>query len=87
MQGGECQEFYFEDGHIKMKRDVNGFPTVLDLTSSDIEIVDFEVILNGQSQGDNFQPLVTLNLWAKAGRSPLIKIQTSVSQRNLDLSI
>ena len=77
-----CQEFSLKDGRLKIKNDkIDGF-----LTSDDLEIIslDFQVFGDGM---DNDQPRVTLSIDIKAkgsGQQPRIKIQTTISQRNLD---
>jgi prepilin-type N-terminal cleavage/methylation domain-containing protein len=87
LQGDECQEFYLEGGQIKFKRNASSpTPQVLDLTSSDMEITDLRFFLSGETQNDDLQPMVTIYLEAKTGDSPTIKLQTSISQRNLDVS-
>lgn len=86
LQEGECQEFYLDPTtkQIKFKRHDSG--ETLDLTSSDVEINELRFLLFGQDQADDFQPLVTIYFEASSGNSPMIKMQTSVSQRNLDVT-
>ncbi len=83
----ECQEFFLEGTRLKESKD--GIENYL--TAEDLEIIDLKFRLSGQSQADNDQPRVTLFLEIKGGRGqraelrPLIKIQTTISQRNLDV--
>ena len=85
----ECQEFYLEDGRIKEYR--TGYSQPLFLTSNDLEVEEFNIFLSGETQIDSFQPKVTIFLKIKGKRSaspelqPKIKIQTTISQRNLDV--
>ena len=85
----KCQEFYLEDGRIK--EDKTGYVQPLFLTSNDIEISKFEIFIEGETQEDIIQPRVTLLLEAIGNRpaieslQPVIRIQTTISQRNLDV--
>lgn len=66
-----------------------GAGNVFELTSSKIQVNNFKVSLSGASQSDNLQPKVTIYLnvssTAVADR-PSVKIQTSISQRNVDFN-
>ncbi len=88
---GECQEFYWDTIDNRLK-ETSGKGTGIPLTASSIEVVSF--VLGGEdtwSQDDAYQPKVTLFLKIKGKRGtlpelqPTMKIQTSVSQRNLDI--
>lgn len=88
LQGDECQEFFLENGRLKYRSP--RWPQPLDLTSNKLEITSLRFVLAGKSQNDPSQPLVTIFLEI---RSPLttgplqkMKIQTSISQRNLDVT-
>jgi type II secretory pathway pseudopilin PulG len=81
-QNGECQEFYLENGQIKFKRQGQ---SSLSLTSPDINIERLKFLLRGESQDDTLQPLVTISFEIKLKNSPPLKLQTSISQRNLDV--
>ncbi len=83
----ECQEFFLEGDRLKESKDgVENY-----LTSDDLEITSLKFKLSGESQTDADQPRVTLFLEIKGGKGqmpetrPLIKIQTTISQRNLDV--
>lgn len=87
-----CQEFFLDENDKVLKESKNG-AAPLPLTSDNLEIVSFKI--SGEEswgQNDNLQPKVTLFLEIKGGRSlkpelqPKIKIQTAVSQRNLDVT-
>jgi len=87
---GICQEFFLDDSDNRIKEIKDGitFP----LTSSNLEVVSFDIGSYGWNQGDGQQPKVTLFMEVKGTRGslaelhPVIKIQTSVSQRNLDVT-
>ncbi len=88
--GDKCQEFYFENGAIK--EDKTGYSGPIALTSDSLEVISFKVgPSDSWDQGDNDQPRITLFLEIKGTRSarpelqPVIKIQTTISQRNLDV--
>ena len=77
----ECQEFYLESGQLRENK--NG--TVSDLTSSDLNAIDFNINLLGPLQTDQDQPRVTIFLKITGKESSLIQTQTTVSQRSLDV--
>lgn len=91
LENDDCQEFFLEAGQLKYKKKVESPGEVtLDLTSKDLEITSLKFNLSGQSQDDNLQPRVTVFLDIKGKRvreeeQPKIKIQTTISQRNLDI--
>jgi len=87
----ECQEFFLENNQLKENKD--GYAAPLAMTSSAFKINSLKFNLIGEKQppeplGDNLQPRVTIFLDAKSqtteGGSG-IKIQTTISQRNLDI--
>jgi prepilin-type N-terminal cleavage/methylation domain-containing protein len=85
----KCQEFYLEDGRIKENK--TGYAQPLFLTSNDLEVSKFEISITGETQKDIIQPRITLLLEAKGNRpaiaslQPVLRIQTTISQRNLDV--
>ena len=91
-----CQEFFLDEtgGHEtkdQLMESKNGTAPVA-LTSDELEVVSFKIGPDdGWDQNDNDQPRVTLFLEIKGGKGqrpelqPLIKIQTTISQRNLDV--
>lgn len=85
---GVCQTFSLDSGSIKAtKTGANGYINI-DLTSDDFEITSFNFQVSGDNPGDYTQPRVTFSMDIKgkgSGKQPGIKIQTTVSQRNLDL--
>ena len=87
---GVCQTFSLNSGSIKTtKTGANGYNNI-DLTSDDFEVKSFNVVVSGDIPGEspNFQPKVTIFIEIEgkgSGKQPGIKIQTTISQRNLDL--
>lgn len=88
---GICKEF-FKNGDVLKDGDEGRpllsppFPRDLDLTSSLLIVNDFNVLIQGDFP--NNQPRVTLFLDIEAGSfdpKPRIKIQTTVSQRDLNI--
>jgi len=65
-----------------------GAGTDLLLTSYNINVNSFQVNVSGDNRGDEIQPRVTIFLEVAGRRtslgSPVINVQTSISQRNLD---
>lgn len=87
LQNDDCQEFFLESGQLKYWK--KSTEETLPLTSNKLEIAQLKFNLTGESQGDDLQPRVTIFLEVK-GKGTLeasqrIKIQTTLSQRNLDV--
>jgi prepilin-type N-terminal cleavage/methylation domain-containing protein len=87
---GECQEFFLDTGAQQLKEQRAGSENVIN--SSAIQIVKFTPVIAGESQTDSLQPRVTFLLEAQRnGTRPeerqFIRIQTTVSQRNLDIQL
>ena len=89
---GECQEFFREwdatKGVHRLKEKKTGIENYL--TSPDFDMVFFNIGPDDSwSQDDNEQPRVSffLELEGKTQEKPKIQLQTSVSQRNLDIKI
>lgn len=88
LQEDDCQEFFLESNQIKYRRKI-GQPeeNTLPLTSNKLEVTSFKFDLAGEYQDDDLQPRITISSEIKSagasGQSQ--KIQTSISQRNLDV--
>jgi len=85
---GECQEFYFNNDTKQLKEAKEGAENIM--TSERLQILSFKIALAGESSADNFQPRVTFffeaqRIGAKPEEQASIKIQTTISQRNLDM--
>jgi hypothetical protein len=81
----QCQEFYLDQTTLRLKEKNE---TEDYLTPDDLEVLNFNLNLVGESQKDNLQPQVTLFLKIQSPSlqpRPEIKIQTTLSQRNLDV--
>lgn len=90
----KCQEFFLEGNQIKERKSLDfraaNFGSALPLTSENIQVSAFNINLIGESQQDTIQPRVTIFLKVKGAgpkpeQQPEIKIQTTISQRNLDI--
>jgi prepilin-type N-terminal cleavage/methylation domain-containing protein len=82
---GECQQFCLEEGRIKEIKKVNGnYFSENYLTGPALKVKSFEITLKGETQDDEFQPLVFIFLDIEGKEGSKIQIQTSISQRNLD---
>lgn len=81
-----CREFYLEGEVLKEKKEKAQTET-FSLTSQRIKITNFKINLLGQNQEDSFQPRVTILIEAETREKvpSKIKIQTTISQRDLDL--
>ena len=90
----KCQEFYLAGNILMERKSDDGTPTwIIDLplTSSHLQVNSFKINLSGQAQPptDYLQPRVTIFLEILGRETglgrPKIQIQTSVSQRDLDV--
>ena len=79
--GSVCQEFYLETGQLKE----NEGGVVSPLTSSHLNVLSFDIVDSGWTQTDDNQPKVTLFLNIEGNNQSKIKVQTAVTQRNLDI--
>jgi prepilin-type N-terminal cleavage/methylation domain-containing protein len=85
--GGSCQEFYLSGDQLKEEK----AGVRLDLTSANLKVEAFNIgPEDSWDQADNEQPRVTFfleikGLGEKAELRPEIQIQTTVSQRQLDI--
>ncbi len=82
-ESGQCQRFFLENQQIKFRRESD---EPIDLTSPGIKITKLKFAVSGNMPDDDLQPLVKIYIEATAGKAPPIKLQTSVSQRNLDVN-
>jgi len=84
---GNCHEFSVTGGgKLREKSPIGAFP--VDLTSSDLKITDLQFEISGGDQNDDLQPRVTILLEitkAAIPGFPEVKVQTTISQRNLDV--
>ena len=91
---GYCLEFSLSGSQIMQRKSSNGasasFGTGVYLTSDDLAISNFQFLIAGGGQADNLQPRVTIifNIAKDSGGTglPAINVQTTVSQRNLDVT-
>lgn len=76
----ECQQFCLDGTRLK---DENGSF----LTSANLQVSNFGVLLSGATQPpiDYLQPRVTISLNIAGQEQMSLKIQTTISQRNLDV--
>jgi len=76
----ECQQFCLEGTRLKDENDNY-------LTSVNLQVSKFEVLLGGATQPpvDYLQPRVTISLDIAGQEQTSVKIQTTISQRNLDV--
>ncbi|MFH0739915.1 MAG: prepilin-type N-terminal cleavage/methylation domain-containing protein [bacterium] len=83
----ECQEFYLANGVLKVNKKIAGAWVGQDLTPAAINVESLKFILSGQSQDDTLQPKVSFALRARpvTGAAPSFLIQTTISQRMLDI--
>ena len=87
-----CQEIFWDTRDNRLKESKNG-ASPIPLTSDDIKIVSFAFgPETSWDQNDNEQPRITLSMEIKGARGqrselqPEMKIQTTISQRNLDVT-
>lgn len=80
----QLQEFFFESYQIKEL--IDGGSSV-PLTSPTIRINDLRFEVRGEGQDDDLQPRVTIFLEAEGegNNPPKVQLQTTISQRDLDV--
>jgi len=87
---GECQEFFWNDNDNRLYESKNG-ETVLPLTPAGLEVLSFQLgPSDSWGQEQETQPRVTVYLEIKGKEQkpelqPSISIQTTISQRNLNV--
>jgi len=82
-----CQEFFWDTNDNRLKESKDEAEPV-PLTSDDLEVVSFKFKEFGFDQDDNAQPRIVIFLEIRKKsefESPEIKIQTTISQRKLDV--
>lgn len=94
LENDDCQRFFLDSssgsGQLKYEKDSDGTPVIYDLTSNKLDITSLKFQLAGGTQGDDLQPRVTFSAEIK-WKSPMVvglpkmRIQTTISQRNLDI--
>lgn len=90
LEEDDCQEFFLQDGQLKQRKKIGQGEQIFDLTSPSLQITSLNFGSSGWSQDDDLQPRVTIFLAVKGKgqkpeEQPEIKIQTTISQRNLDI--
>lgn len=79
-----CLKFFLEGEYLKITRGINTY----NLTSADFIVDSFNVEVAGDDETDKIQPRVTISMEIRArgsGNQPSLRVQTTVSQRNLDV--
>lgn len=96
---GKCQEFYWDTtgyptNPVRSLKVQTGSDPVIDLTPGFLDVVSFKIgPSDSWDQNDEEQPRVTIFLETKGVKyqkpelQPTIKIQTTISQRNLDIQM
>ncbi len=90
LEGDDCQRFFLDNSQLKFQRNITGTPETLELTSSQFEVTDLKFIVIGGDQYDDLQPRVNILMeirWKslRPEEARKVRIQSSVSQRNLDI--
>ena len=86
-----CQEFSLIENRLQVRKSIDAtaanFEEFLPLTSDDLEVTSLKFQISGLDQDDDLQPRITilLELVKKGQTESKIIIQTTVSQRNLDV--
>ena len=87
MRDYACQEFYLDRTDNMLKERVIKFSPLaaMPLLSEKIQVNFLEFTVSGNSQYDNLQPKVTINMELEIPKENLkINIQNTISQRDLD---
>ena len=86
-----CQEFSIQGGQLGEKKSSDkseeNFGQFQPLTPDDLEITSLKFQLSGQDQEDDLQPRLTISFEIQKENQPesKIRLQTTISQRNLDV--
>ena len=91
---GYCQQFSLIGNQILMQKSTDGTSANLNtgyyMTSDDLGITNFQFLIVGGGQDDNVQPRITIVFRiakSSAGTGlPAINVETTISQRNLDVT-
>jgi len=83
LEEDDCQEIFLDNNQLKIYKSGEG--KTYELTSSKIEVSYLNFSLSGENQTDQLQPRVTISFEIKEKNGSSLKIQTSISQRNLDI--
>jgi len=86
---GVCKGFFLQDGQLKEYEKGRTDP-ILPLTSANFDLISLGFEVTGESDSDTLQPRVTVFMEIRGEGSafqpgPRIRIQTTISQRNLDI--
>lgn len=83
----ECQEFFLTGTRLQEYKNI--WAGNIYLTSDNLQVNQFNINFLGETQNDNLQPRVTIFLDIESTRisenPPRLQIQTTISQRNLDI--
>ncbi len=91
LEGFDCQRFYLSSGRLMQERGLaTASPQSVELTSGSLETIRLVFNVIGAQETDSLQPRVTVSMAlrlksSRPGEDPLIKVQTTISQRNLDI--
>lgn len=89
----ECHQFFLEDGKIKERISTDqtaaNFGDPQSLTSDRVKVANLHFNISGGANYDQKQPRITILIESEANTErleplPEIKVQTTISQRNLD---
>jgi|SRR3989338_1720903 len=93
-RNGVCQQFFLSGTQIFEQTSADGtalnFGSQAALTSDNFQVTLLQFYISGAGQEDNVQPKATFAIELKgkvlqAGFQPVTQIQTTVSQRNMDV--
>jgi len=87
----KCQEFLLEDDQVKVKKSSDqyssNFGVAEPLTPTNLMVEDLKFEISGQTQDDDLQPKATfcLRIKNKVFEPEILNLQTTISQRDLDV--
>ncbi len=86
LQGDDCQEFFLENNVLRHRKGIGASEQIFDLTSPGLTVTDTKFSLLGETSGDGLQPRASIILRISYPEGPsLINVETTVSQRRLDV--
>jgi len=80
----ECQKFYLSENAIW--EEIGGTSTLPLTSTSSMKITSLKFNITGAPQGDGLQPRVTIFIEAETKGGKKIRFQTTISQRDLDVT-
>jgi hypothetical protein len=80
----QCQRFFLFENQVYEQKDYDTGGSSFSLTSPTLAVTSLKFEVLGESQNDNLQPRVTIFMELE-GKGRKLQLQTTISQRDLDV--